>query len=143
MRALLDVNTLIALIDPSHAAFEKAHEWFGAHSGGVATCAIVQNGAARIISQVNYAAKMRQSVSAAIGIVREFCEASDHQFWHQDVALVDESTFDDANLLGPKQITDAYLLAMAVRNSGVFVTFDAGIPVHAVRCAALKHLLVL
>jgi uncharacterized protein len=143
MRALLDVNTLIALVDPQHAFFEKAHQWFANQQTGVATCAIVQNGAVRVIAQMNYAMKMRQSVSAAMGVVRDFCSDVDHVFWHQDVQLVDPLAFDEAELFGPKQITDAYLLAVAVKNDGVFVTFDAGVSVHAVRGATSRHLLVL
>jgi uncharacterized protein len=143
MRALLDVNTLIALVDPAHTFFERAHVWFGQHRSGVATCAIVQNGAARVMAQANYAKKMRQSVADAIVTIRHFCEDTDHQFWHLDAALVDTNAFDERSLLGPKQITDAYLLALAVKNNGAFVTFDAGVPTPAVRGANGKHLLVL
>ena len=56
-RALLDVKLLIALIDPRHASSARAHEWFAANQqakAGVATCPIVQNGVARILSQPAY-----------------------------------------------------------------------------------------
>jgi uncharacterized protein len=143
MRALLDVNTLIALTDSSHTASDKAQAWYVSHAGGIATCAITINGAVRILSQPAYSPTLRYSTTSAIRAVRRFCEAIDHQFWHQDVSLVDQQAFDDTQFLGPKQITDAYLLAVAVKNDGVFVTFDAGVSVHAVCGARARHLLVL
>jgi hypothetical protein len=45
--------------------------------------------------------------------------------------------------LGPKQLTDIYLLALAVKNSGRLVTFDRAIPVAAVRSAEPQHLVVI
>ena len=47
------------------------------------------------------------------------------------------------NLLTGRHITDAYLLALAVKNRGSFVTLDKGIPLSAVQGAQAKHLVVL
>ena len=80
-RALLDVNVLIALVDPEHASATRAHEWFAAHVGGVATCPIVQNGVVRILSQPAYSKSTQHSVQAMVQLVRDFCVATDHQFW--------------------------------------------------------------
>ena len=55
--ALLDVNVIIALLDPSHVHHERAHEWFGAYreskAGGWATCPIVETGVVRVVSLVD------------------------------------------------------------------------------------------
>jgi predicted nucleic acid-binding protein len=42
-----------------------------------------------------------------------------------------------------RQITDAYLLCLAVKNSGRFVTFDRGISHTASKGARPEHLLLL
>ncbi len=51
--------------------------------------------------------------------------------------------FDDHHILGPNQIADVYLLALAVKNGGRLVTFDRGLPLRAVRGAQAQHLVVL
>ena len=136
-RALLDVNVLIALLDPEHASSARAHEWFLAHQGGVATCPIVQNGVVRILSQPAYSKNTQYSVQSMVQLVRDFCAATDHQFWPDSVALIDEQVFDDSRLRGHRQITDAYLLALAVANEGQLVTFDSAIAATAaVVCGA-------
>jgi uncharacterized protein len=147
-RALLDVNVLIALVDPKHASSARAHEWFAAHSqakGGVATCPIVQNGVARILSQPAYSSGAQFSVQSVVHVLRDFCAAVDHQFWADSVALVNAETFDESRLMGHRQITDAYLLALAVANGGVLVTFDSAIAATraVVRGAKPAHVLVL
>jgi uncharacterized protein len=45
MRALLDVNVLIALLDVDHSLHRRAGEWFEAAArAGWASCPITQNG---------------------------------------------------------------------------------------------------
>jgi len=49
-RYLLDVNVLIALIDPDHLRHDDAHEWLRAIGNSVwATCPLTQNAALRIV----------------------------------------------------------------------------------------------
>ncbi len=66
-----------------------------------------------------------------------------YRFWSNDLSLTDTQVFKHAELLGPKQITDRYLLALAVRNKGRFVTFDQGIRPTAVIGASAEHLVQL
>ena len=66
-----------------------------------------------------------------------------HRFWPDEVSLTDTEVFKHTELLGPKQITDRYLLALAVRNGGRFVTFDQAMRPTAVIGAAAKHLVQL
>jgi uncharacterized protein len=63
-----------------------------------------------------------------------------HRFWPDDVSLTDVEVFNHRELLGPKQITDRYLLALVVRNNGRLVTFDQGIRAAAVVGASAEHL---
>ncbi len=66
-----------------------------------------------------------------------------HVFWPDDVSLADPKRFDHDRLLGPGQITDAYLLALAVQNDGRLVTFDRTIPIAAVGGAEPRHVVSL
>ena len=142
MRALLDVNLLIALQQPDHVHFERAHQWWMANqSNGWASCPLTQNGFVRIVSQPRYPKPM--STAAAIEHLAEQVAGSDHAFWPDDVSLVDPKCFVGSGVLGPKQLTDIYLLALAVRNSGRLATFDRTIPMSAVCGAEPRHVVVL
>jgi Predicted nucleic acid-binding protein, contains PIN domain len=58
MRSLLDVNLLIALLDPDHVFHERAHAWLSSHAApGVATCPLTENGLVRILSHPSYSKK--------------------------------------------------------------------------------------
>ncbi len=137
---LLDVNVLIALFDPAHPNHEDAHEWFRARrKRGWATCPLTINGSVRVVSSPGYPA-IEASPAEAVSRLRTFCAGPDHQFWPDDLSLLDEARFRPALLQGPKQITDVYLLALAVRNGGRLATFDRAIPWRAVSGAAARHL---
>jgi hypothetical protein len=69
--------------------------------------------------------------------------ADDHAFWFDDISLTDMQLFDRDHILGPKQLTDIYLLALAVRNGGRLATFDPAIPLAAVRGAEPRHVAVI
>jgi predicted nucleic acid-binding protein len=75
--------------------------------------------------------------------LKALTQALDHEFWPDDVSLLDESLFDFSRLHGHRQITDAYLLALAVRRGGALASFDAALPLSAVRGAAKRHLLAM
>src|ERR1700677_3113491 len=111
MRALFDVNVLIAIIDEGHEHHQKAHEWWASNiSTGWATCPLTENGMVRITSQSRYKAPI--SATFAIDLLAEQIGQTDHAFWPDDVSLRDNTWFDPDRILGPNQITDAYLLAL-------------------------------
>jgi len=142
MRALLDVNVLIALLDSDHASHDSAINWFAMHAPeGWASCPLTQNGCIRIMSNPAYPNPL--PVQALIEHLAEACKRDIHEFWPDDVSLLDSDTFDATRIHGPRQLTDVYLLALAVRHEGRLVTFDAGIPVAAVRKATSQRLLIL
>ncbi len=142
MRNLLDVNVLIGLLDGDHVHHARAREWFKAQgSNGWASCPITQNGCLRIMSQPSYPGRF-----APAAVIERLCEAVAHpwhEFWPDDVSLLDAKTADANRILGPRQVTDLYLLALAVKHNGRFVTFDDSVPLSAIRKAAAKHLCVL
>ena len=142
MRALLDVNVLIALLDADHALHPSATSWFAGHArAGWASCPITQNGCVRVMSHPGYPNAL--PVRSIIERLREACASAHHEFWPDDVSLLDGKVADAARIHGPRQLTDVYLLALAVRRGGQFVTFDGSVPREAVKGAERKHLLVL
>ena len=141
MTVLLDVNVVIALIDPSHVHHDRVHRWFGADGGlDWATCPIVQNGVIRILSQPSYPNAL-PTPAAAAAIMRDFCAMRTHRFWPDDISLLDGAFFDTDRLLAPAQLTDSYLLALAVRNGGRLATLDRRLSPVAVRDGE-RHLLL-
>jgi predicted nucleic acid-binding protein len=75
------------------------------------------------------------------GSARQLHHAS--QFWADDVSLLDSGVADRTRIHGPRQVTDLYLLALAVRHRGCFVSFDSSIPLSAIKAAEKKHLVAL
>jgi uncharacterized protein len=142
MRALLDVNVLIALLDADHSLHARATQWFVSHArSGWASCPITQNGCLRIMSHPGYPNTV--SVRAVTDRLSEASASTFHEFWPDDVSLLDAKVADSARIHGPRQLTDIYLLALAVRHKGQFVTFDSAIFIDAIRGAGKKHLLTL
>ena len=142
MRVLFDVNALIAILDEDHVHHGAAHEWWATNrSAGWATCPLTENGAARIMSQTGY--KNPVTTTFAIDLLAEQLAQTDHVFWPDDISVCNSALFDPSCILGPNQITDVYLLALAVKNGGRLVTFDRAIPISAVRGAETRHVVAL
>jgi len=142
MRALLDVNVLIALLDPDHAMHAPATDWLAANvRSGWASCPITQNGCLRIMSHPSYPNAV--PVGAIVERLTEAVATAHHRFWPDDFSVLDAGIADRTRIHGPRQVTDVYLLALAVRHRGRFVSFDARIPLAAVRGAEQKHLVAL
>jgi toxin-antitoxin system PIN domain toxin len=141
-RALLDINVLLALLDSDHVDHDRARDWINAEiSHGWASCAITQNGFVRIISQPRYPSPV--SPKLALDRLARASQTEYHEFWPCSVSLVAEGVIDRSRLVGPRQVTDAYLLALATRHHGRLVTFDRSIPLAAVNGAQEANLTVL
>ena len=139
MVALLDVNVLVALFDPVHAHHETAHEWLKQNrKSGWATCPLTENGLVRVLSNPAYPGR-RTTVRDAIRRLAEFRQSGDHTFWPDSASLCDEILVRPAHLLGHRQLTDVYLLALAVTNGGRVATFDRSLPLAAVEGAKTDH----
>jgi toxin-antitoxin system PIN domain toxin len=142
VRALLDVNVLLALFDRGHIHHSAAISWWSNNgNGGWASCPLTQNGFVRIASQKGY--PRPSPLSDVLSIFSKQIAKDDHQFWPDDISITDDHFFDHRFILGPKQITDVYLLGLAVKNGGRLVTFDRGLPLKAVRSAEARHLVAL
>ena len=142
MRALLDINVLIALFDPIHQHHDRAHAWLKKNiQSGWASCPITQNGFVRIITRPRYARPV--TVSEAVERLHESTSTAHHEFWADDLSITDHRWFRRDHIHGPAQLTDLYLLALATHHQGRFVTFDQSIPISALPATTAKHLVVL
>ena len=140
---LLDVNVLVALFDPEHIHHETAHAWFGGSGrGGWATCPLTENGLVRVVSNPRYPGR-RTTHDEAMRKLGGFCDHGDHSFWPDSVTIGDSELFKSGSIHGHKQLTDVYLLALAVANSGLLVTFDRSIPTAAVSGATENQSILL
>jgi len=120
----------------------QALRWFAARAGdGWASCPITQNGCVRIMSHPNYPNPLK--VAAIMERLGEAIATDEHEFWPDDVSLLDSRIADRNRIHGPRQVTDLYLLALAVPQGGCFVSFDPSIPRTAIRGAERKHLIAL
>lgn len=142
MRALLDANVLIALLDAAHVHHRRARAWLEANiEPGWASCPITQNGCLRILSQPAYPGA--QPPAAVAERLAEAAAAPWHAFWPDDLSLLEPGAVDWRHVLGSRQLTDAYLLALAVQHGGRLVTLDRAVPVAAVAGAEDRNLVVL
>jgi uncharacterized protein len=142
-RSLLDVNVWVALFDDAHVASARANAWIEQPDVRIATCPLVENGVIRVLNLPSYGRRGALGLQAVRQQLVKACQSLDHEFWSDDVSLRDDLAVDFNRVHGHNQITDLYLLALAVRHSGALVTFDQNIPLDAVRGATSEHLRVL
>lgn len=142
MRALLDVNVLIALLDGNHLYHGLVTDWLAGNiDEGWASTPITQNGCIRILSQPGYP----NSVPAAQVAARltEATQHPSHVFWADSISLLHPGSLLWNKVLSSRHVTDVYLLALATAQGGCFATLDRGIPLDAVGDARPKHLVVI
>lgn len=133
---------LLALFDADHMHHRTAIQWRNEHRNeGWASCAITQNGFARIMSRSGRSPVVKSA--SALTALRAQVDDDEHEFWPDRISITDTSLFNHERILGPSQITDVYLLGLAVKNDGRLVTFDRAIPLAAVRGAEQRHLVAL
>ena len=141
-RCLLDVNVLIALVDPAHIQHDAVHRWFGrVGSQAFATCPITENGLLRIVGHPKYpnSPGPPSTVNSALSAIRAL---AGHMFWPDSISLVD-SRFADASLLSSHaRVTDSYLLALARANKGQLATLDHKLATEVVPAGRSSLLLI-
>lgn len=132
MSYLLDVNVLIALIDPCLQQHDTAHGWFAAKGRHAwATCPITENGVLRIVGHGSYP-NSPGAPATVMPLLRTMCALEGHAFWPDDLSLCDCGKVDFNQLVNSKQVTDTYLLALARLHGGRLATFDRRLVVKAV-----------
>ncbi|MBA4344738.1 MAG: VapC toxin family PIN domain ribonuclease [Methylibium sp.] len=142
MRALLDVNVLVALLDAGHLHHRMAMEWLADNQAqGWASSPSTQNGCLRILSLPAY--PNSQAAPLVAQRLGQAIEHAAHEFWTDELSLLTPGALHWDRVLSSRQIADVYLLALAVHRGGRLVTFDQGIPIQAVPGAQKKNLLIL
>ena len=127
MTALLDVNVLIALAWPNHVHHEAARAWFTRRrKDGWATCVLSEAGFVRVSCNPSV---VRHWVTPtdAISHLHRLARLESHTFWSLDRSMLGLPEGIRARIQGYRQITDALLLAAAMRHGGELATFDSGI----------------
>ena len=121
---LLDTNLLIALLWPSHERHELAVKWFTRHRArSWATCPFTQAGFVRIVSNPAFSRDAVQP-REAIQALSANTAAKDHVFWPDELPFAEAVAFGGVRLMGHQQVTDAYLLGLAIQRGGVLATLD-------------------
>ena len=142
MRSLLDVNVLVALLDGAHLHHRVATDWLAANvAQGWASCPLTQNGCVRILSLPTY--RNAQPPAAVAERLGKATANRSHEFWPDSVSVLEKGRLRWDHVLTSRQITDVYLLALAVANGGRLVTLDHGIATKVVPGAGSRNLLVL
>lgn len=120
---LLDINVLIALCDPAHPHAPAARRFFlsALPGNGWATCPLVENGFLRIFGDHRYRGGPGSPQAARL-ILEGVLASPGHQFWPDDLSLSNSRLFPA--LPSSQNLTDLYLLGLAVKRGGRFATFD-------------------
>jgi toxin-antitoxin system PIN domain toxin len=125
--ALLDLNILTALLWPAHEHHDAAHRWFASRvRARWATCALTQLGVVRIMSNPSFS-RDALSPAEAVALLAENIGHPGHEFWPDGLQVPSAVEPMETRLQGYRQLTDAYLLALASRRKGVLATFDRGL----------------
>jgi uncharacterized protein len=130
--ALLDVNVLIALLDPMHVHHEPAHQWFATRGDlAWASCALTQNAVLRILGHPRYPNSPGAPAVVAT-VLQQLIRHPRHQFWADSLSLLTAPEVQASSLLDSAQIADTYLLALAVRQEARLASFDRRLVTSAV-----------
>ena len=143
MRLLLDVTVWVALLDDAHVHNTQALALIERPGLQIATCPLVENGVLRILNLPRYGTLGPVGFDVVRTKMQLVCDDVDHVFWPDDISLRNTSAVNWAHVYGHNQITDLYLLALAVAHKGALATFDHNIALRAVTTAGKQHLVVL
>ncbi|HEY7338683.1 MAG TPA: TA system VapC family ribonuclease toxin [Bryobacteraceae bacterium] len=119
---LLDASMLIAHLWQEHEFHAVARRWMNlnAHKGW-ATCAVTQAAFVRILSNPSVS-KNGVSLENALELLEVNLAHPHHHYWRDDRGAVE--AIRRVQLESHHQVTDAYLLGLALRHKGRFVTMD-------------------
>lgn len=130
-RYLLDVNAVLALLDPQHLFHDAVHRWGDANPEALwLMCPLVQNGVLRVASQPRYP-NSPGPVTVVRELLRAFAAHPRHEFVHDSVSMLDDAV-SNPGFITPATVTDAYLLLLAERSGAKLATFDRRMPVGAI-----------
>lgn len=124
---LLDANVLIALAWPTHVSHAIAHRWFDKYAQkGWATCPLTECAFVRVISNPAFSSDAL-TPHGAIELLTANRKHPAHLFWSDSIPLAQALGHIDRKLTGHQQVTDAYLLGLAIQHKGKLATLDHGV----------------
>lgn len=138
-RLLLDVNIWVALFDDAHVHSPRANALLAEPGLKIATCPLVENGVIRVLNLPAYGRIGPFGLDRVRRQLQHACAELDHAFWADDLTLRDDGPVDWSRVRGHQQVTDVYLLALAVKHDGCLVSFDQTVAMSAVRGATSAH----
>jgi toxin-antitoxin system PIN domain toxin len=125
---LLDVNVLIAMAWPTHRAHQTVHEWLSRHARqGWATCPLTQMAFVRILSNPAFSPNALTPANA-LALLRANISHPAHSFWPDELTFLQALEQCTPRLAGHQQVTDAYLLGLAIHKKAKLATLDRSIP---------------
>lgn len=120
MRHLLDANVLIALTNQKHIHHARARTWFAGSSKQFSTCPITQGTLLR-----HYFREVEGANAAgAQALLLQIEKMPGHEFWPDGLGY---SEVNLSGIIGHRQVTDAYLVALAFSQGGTLATLDEGL----------------
>ena len=127
--ALLDVNVLVALLWPAHESHGTVQDWFARNSRhGWVTCPFTQAGFVRIVSNPSFSPDAVSPEEAAT-LLEANLKHPHHRFWSDEIGLPEAIEPFCGRIIGHRQVTDAYLLGLAMHKRGRLATLDRAVNV--------------
>jgi uncharacterized protein len=122
---LLDVNVLVALAWSNHVHYAAAREWFAKNAAqGWATCPITQAGFVRVSANPRIV-QASLTPAEALMTLSQMISHPAHVFWPDSLSV--DVALQNQLLSGYRQVTDAYLAALAIHHNGRLATFDRAV----------------
>ena len=143
MRYLLDVNVWVALLDEAHVHHAQVLALVSQPLVQIASCPMVENGVIRVLNLPAYSRYGPVGMAAVCNKLQAICAELDHAFWPDALSLRTDGLVNWSRVLGHNQITDVYLLALAVAHQGCLATLDHRVALSAVVGATADNLLLL
>jgi uncharacterized protein len=124
---LLDANVLIAMTWPTHEAHGKVQHWLANRGRDKwASCPFTQTAFVRILSNPAFSPNALTPTDA-LALLQSNLEHPAHQFWPDDMTLLEAVVRLRPRIVGHQQVTDAYLLGLAIHRKGKLATLDRGL----------------
>jgi uncharacterized protein len=137
---LLDVNVLIALTHSAHVHHGLVQAWAQAQGKlAWASCTVTQLGFVRLASQPAIGGAST-SPGAALALLDQLLDHPGHQFWPDGQDIANSPALRSPLIVGHRQVTDAYLLGLALGKGSALVTLDRGLASIATAMQADRHL---
>ncbi|HKW63210.1 MAG TPA: TA system VapC family ribonuclease toxin [Candidatus Acidoferrum sp.] len=125
---LLDVNVLIAMSWPTHVAHERVQQWFSRHGQAAwATCPFTQAAFVRILSNPAFSPNALTTADA-FQLLGANLKHPGHKFWPDSIGLLEATRSFQSQIAGHQQVSDAYLLGLALHHKARLATLDTAIP---------------